>query len=766
MNNNQQLTTPVVDFLATSDRFVSSSRLHGRLHRYQLLLRRWWWLVCLILLMVVAPVYLFTVQLPPAYQSKARMWLTGRLNLNEGRLYTEELVDYLSTQAELLRSSTIQQRALAKLRRDFTNDFTTAAAGGSRGNLSLVQQARKLVKDLVGQDSSTTNAPEEAFPFTLKVAEGAKSSILELRVTGTEPASTRAFLSRLMEEYFAFKKEHRQQTTDRTLASVTAEIRQLAEELKAQQEKVYAFQSSNNVVFLQEQGTSAGGYLALLNRQIATLRTQLQLLQRLQPEQWIDTESRRSASNSGDSEEAAARDTLVSLAGPRADLFRANQQMQLLKAKREELGRFLRPAHPKIIKLDEEIATQERLVNISRAETLQQLANRRQALQLELTNLQSAFGEEDVKALESSRKMADYDRMRLDLRRLEASYDRLLGVIQTVDVSKTVDQENVGVLEPASVARPIPRLVRNTALALLAALALSVAVVYCLGVFDDRFASPLELADCLSAEVLGQIPAISLKHPKGQLAPSFFERQRFEFLESFRNLRSSLLFMRNGETRPKTILITSSLPREGKSTVTLYLAATMAMANSRVLLVDGDMRRASLHKFFGAAPFPGLAEVLNGEVSPGDVIVQCGLDNLFLLPAGAARRNPGELVLSPEWSRVMAELYPHFDYILIDSPPLLATDDAASLAPTVDGVVMIVRGLFTSARQAHRGLDLLRQRQAHVLGLVFNRARSSAYEYHSYQHFQGQYRWHPQTSAAPPALAYDPAPQPGKSQVA
>ena len=149
MNNNQQLTPPVVDFLATSDRFVSSSRLHGRLHRYQLLLRRWWWLVSLILLMVVAPVYLFTVQLPPAYQSKARMWLTGRLNLNEGRLYTEELVDYLSTQAELLRSSTIQQRALAKLRRDFTNDFTTAAAGGSRGNLSLVQRETERCSAIV-----------------------------------------------------------------------------------------------------------------------------------------------------------------------------------------------------------------------------------------------------------------------------------------------------------------------------------------------------------------------------------------------------------------------------------------------------------------------------------------------------------------------------------------------------------------------------------------------------------------------------------------
>src|SRR5439155_265914 len=350
----------------------------------------------------------------------------------------------------------------------------------------------------------------------------------------------------------------------------------------------------NNVVFLQEQGSSAGSYLAQLNRQIATLRTQLQLLQRLDPEQWVDAESRHAATNSGEPPEASARETLASLAGPQADLFKASQQMQLLKAKRDELGRFLRPLHPKITKLNEEIATQEKLVGISRDEALRQLANRRQALQLEIKNLESAFQEWDLKAIESSR---------------------------------------------------------------------------------------------LSAEVLGQIPAISLPKAKGQLGMQFLERQRFEFLESFRNIRSSLLYMSNGASRPKTILITSSVPREGKSTVALYLSATMAMGDSRVLLIDGDMRRSSLHKFFGARSGPGLAEILSREVSPALAIIPSSVEKLSLLPAGAAKRNPGELVLSSEWTRFIGELYPQFDYILIDSPPLLATDDAASLAPKLVGVL-------------------------------------------------------------------------------
>ena len=315
-----------------------------------------------------------------------------------------------------------------------------------------------------------------------------------------------------------------------------------------------------------------------------------------------------------------------------------------------------------------------------------------------------------------------------------------------MDVSKTVDQENVGILQRASVARPVPRLAINMLFALIAVFVLSFSALYCLGILDDRFASPAELSGCLAEQVLGQIPAIALKRPDGELGLPFLEGQRFEFVESFRNIRSAVLFMSNGERRPKTILIASSLPREGKSTVALYLAATMAVTNSRVLLIDADMRRASLHKFLAATPGPGLADILSAEVSPAGAIVASSLENLSLLPAGVARRNPGELVLSSEWARVSAELYPQFDYILIDSPPLLATDDAASLAPKVDGVLMIVRGSFTSARMARRGLDLLRQRRAHILGLVFNGVFASGGEYHCYQDYRDDYRWRPQSS--------------------
>ena len=741
MEQNHPTTTSAVDLLAASDRFLSSSRLRGRLQRWHLLWRKSWWVVALVMLVVLGAIYYVTAEMPRMYRSQARMWLTGRLSLSESRLYTEELIDYQATQAELLRSSTIQRRALARLRPLFTNDFSASAAAGVNHGPGLVHNLKAWVNSLTGRTVPSTEQLEESIPFSLKVTESSKSSTLELRATGTEPAATRAFLNCVMDEYFAFKRETRQKGSDRTLASVTSEAHRLEEELKAQREKLYDFQSSNNVVFLQEQGNSAGSYLAELNRRIAAMRTQLRLLERLEPEQWIEVESGRRGGSGGESSDATAAEVLASLAGPQADLFRARQQAELLKAKREELSRFLRPLHPKIVKLNEEVATQEKLVRLCQDEALRQLATRRQALQLELKNLESAFAEWDLKAIQASRKIADYDRLRLDLQRLQAADDRLLGVIQTVDVSKTVDQENVGVLEPASVAKPVPRMAVNMLLGLALASVLSLAALYCLGLLDDRFASPFEVVNCLSEEVLGEIPAIALKPPRGHLGIQFLERQRSDFLESFRNLRSALWFMHNGQARPKSILITSSLPDEGKSTVAFYLAATMAIANLRVLLIDADMRRGCVHKFFSVARGPGLGEILSETNPSTGAIIPSSLKNLFLLPAGVARRNPGELVLSSEWTRLLKELGPRFDYILIDSPPLLATDDAASLAPKVDGVLMIVRGSFTSATMARRGLDLLRQRHARVLGLVFNRATASSNGYHGYKRYRREYRW-------------------------
>jgi len=185
----------------------------------------------------------------------------------------------------------------------------------------------------------------------------------------------------------------------------------LKNELEQAQAKLHAFQESNNVVFLQQQGAGAENYLATLNRQLAILRTELRLLDSLKPEQWLQTDAvRKSAGSDPSSGGEASAASLASLAESQAAVPGGSENASA-HDQPAELSRFLRPEHPNIIKLDQEIATQEEIVQVSRDEASKQLTLRRQALDLQVRNLEAASQEWTPKTIETSRKMADYDQI-------------------------------------------------------------------------------------------------------------------------------------------------------------------------------------------------------------------------------------------------------------------------------------------------------------------------------------------------------------------
>ncbi|HEX4644492.1 MAG TPA: polysaccharide biosynthesis tyrosine autokinase [Verrucomicrobiae bacterium] len=758
MNGQQkQLSTTAVDLFAPdASRFDSATKLYGRLHRWWLLLRKNWWAPGLIFLAVVAPVYWFTTLSGPTYESKARMWVSGKINVSESWSYTEELVNFLGTQAELLQSPTIQNRAMARLRAQSQPGSKLAGAGSaSQGN--FLNGAKALLKKWFAAGAvADTNAPPPV-PFQVKVLEGAKSSTLELRVTGHDPVSTRKFLDCLMAEYLSFKHESRDQASTQASSSLSDGGARLKGEVAAAQEKLQAFQASNNVALLQQQGSGAESYLASLNHQLAILRTEQQLLASLKPEQWVQSGIPTTRADPSAGNEAAARQMLSGLTESQTTLFQADQQMHVLMAKRAHLLRFLRPAHPKIIRFDQDIATQQEIVQAARDEAAKQLASRREAVQLQITNLEAACVEWNGKAIETTRKVAEYNQLQQNAQRLQAAYDKTFGLIQNLDVANRVEQENFGILDPASAARPTHRLLANLSIATVVSLLLGLGLLYGLSLFQDNFASEAELVGHLAERVVGQVPHISIKYHDTAPGIEEMEKERFEFMEAFRNIRASLLLMNNGGPKPKTIVVTSSVPEEGKSTVALYLAATLARGNSRVLLVDADLRRPSLHKKFGLAPGPGLAEMLDGELTSADLTFPEGIENLAFLPAGEARRNPGDLALSPVWAQFLASVEWQFDFILLDTPPVAATDEAAVLAPKVDGVLFVVRALSTSARVARSALDMLRERQSRMLGLIFNQVVSSPCERQYYQPYAREYQWQPAPNKAVGQLPPGPA---------
>ena len=331
---------------------------------------------------------------PKSYSSTGKLWMSGKLDIKEGQLYMEELSSFIGTQVELLKSSTIYQRAL-------TN---TLAANPTWSSLS------------------TNISPDEPGPFKVTVTDFPKTAVIEVKAVGEEPAAVREFVNSLMEEYQGFRKSVRQQKSDVSITSITEQVKLLELDVRKQQERLQNFLGSNNVVLLQEQGSSAGAFVARLSKQLASLRTELKLLALITPEQL--TQAGGKSRNAPDEEsvfgQGTANDLMTTLAGPQADFFRASQQVQLFEAKREELLEFLLPSHPKILKLDENIAEQKKILEVFKRQSLAQMGNRREALGLQITNIEASAGEWETKALDASRKMADYDRIRQDVARTQA----------------------------------------------------------------------------------------------------------------------------------------------------------------------------------------------------------------------------------------------------------------------------------------------------------------------------------------------------------
>jgi capsular exopolysaccharide synthesis family protein len=264
-------------------------------------------------------------------------------------------------------------------------------------------------------------------------------------------------------------------------------------------------------------------------------------------------------------------------------------------------------------------------------------------------------------------------------------------------------------------------------------LALGLAFIALLTIRDEKFSSVTEVNENLGDAVIAQVPEVTGLNGKPQLQLNDVGEMHM-YAESYRCLRSALLFSSVEGGRPRVLLITSALPDEGKSTVAVNLARTLALSGARVLLVDADLRRGGLHEFFGLSQEPGLSQLLL-QPSEADRIAQTdSVPNLWVIPCGSRLRNPGDLFLGAGLEELLKKWRSQFDYVLIDSSPIFAADDATTLAPKVDGTLLVVRSRFSSSRQVREALDLLQQRQARVLGVVFNRADAAArsYDYYKY----------------------------------
>ena len=666
----------------------------ARMNHYRdLFLRRWWIIATGLAFGIVVAGVLWWCR-PPGFVSVGRMIVSIKLAIPEGSVYSEELGNFLGTQAALMRSGVVMNRAQATL------------------------PARE---------------PGLALPaISLKVGVSPKTSIFVLEALGSEGKGVQIFLQACMEEYIKLKKEMRTQTSDATVAGLSEEVLRLEKNLRGSEDELAAFQRSNSVILLQEQGSSFGTYVATLNQRLAALRAEDALLQSFDSGQSLAGTSSTLPVDMTYSVTEAGFSRMVNDQQD-SETFKARQQILLLKAEQQALGRYLRPKHPKMVTLSEDISRRETMLNILQQQSAGELENRKASLARQIAYLEQNIGECNAKALDCSQKMAEFQRLKNNQQRMQTLYDRLLATLQTLDLNREISPESVTILEPASAAiaeghNPFQQFLT----AGLIAMAVSIGLILFLDHVDDRIHSFTELQNWLDETVLAQVP---LQRPEGnghEVKLLEANDTRHGFVEAYRSMRSSLLFQNREMKAPKVLLVTSSVPNEGKSLTSANLAITMASANSRVLLVDADLRKGILHKRLGLTPASGLSEVLSEQVRWEQAIVPTCYPGLNLLARGSPTMSSGELFLAEPARRFLGEAALKYDFIILDAAPVMAADDVTSLAPRVDAVLFLVRAEHTSARVASTALQMLYRRQVSVMGVVFNAVRPNKADYYAY----------------------------------
>lgn len=314
---------------------------------------------------------------------------------------------------------------------------------------------------------------------------------------------------------------------------------------------------------------------------------------------------------------------------------------------------------------------------------------------------------------------------------LSEKYEQL-AITQTLE--QGVGQIVSRAVTPVAPVRPRP--VLNTILGLVVGLVLGFGGALLAEYLDNTIKTPEDVERYYGLATLSRVPTFEAGS-KQEFELALLKDPSSASAEAYRALRTALEYL-NFDGSLKTILVTSAAPREGKSTTLANLAVAIAQTGKRVLVIEGDFRRPTVHRFFGVNNDVGLSDVLTGRASLRAAIQGCSVPNLGILPCGALPPNPSELLGSATMRSILESAASVADLILIDSPPVLAVTDCAVLAPLVDGLLMVSLAGASTREGAQRAMDVLRRSETRLLGVVLNGLAPA--EHYGYYYYYDYYR--------------------------
>ncbi|HET6215819.1 MAG TPA: polysaccharide biosynthesis tyrosine autokinase, partial [Acidobacteriaceae bacterium] len=663
------------------------------LQHFLLIARKYLWLVLTCALLGTGAGYIENVTSPKEYRSTANIEITqdtaDQFRVDTGGGYDSGYIDVskLDTEIAILKSSTLAMQTIKSLRLDQNKDFLPLGPNHV-WDLSKIQDRHALIGMFEG------GLAAERFGHT---------NILDLSFTARNPELAALICNTLIDNYVQHNFSENYAATKEVSLWLSQQLGDLKTRLELSQEHMLTVQRDIGLVGIDQTQSIVLSRLVDISHDVTTAESQRLVAQA----KLITLQS-------------APPDVLATLSGDPI-LMGLKERMTALQAENANLSAKYGAKNPRLLEIRSELAEVEQSMKVEQGTVLARAKQEVNAAKENQDALQRRLDQEKSSAYSGNSKAVEYSLARREYEANRALYDGLQQRLQEAGIIAGLHSTNIRRIDPADAPDfpSFPRKSVNLSLGLLCGLGFGLVLAFLVEALDTNIKTIYDIEERLGLPMLGVVPQVDSK----LLSPETFVRDATSpipgawsrLAEAYRALRTTILLSRAG-TPPQVVLISSAKPSEGKTSVTTLESIVFALNGARVLLIDSDLRRPSVHLRFRIANKIGLTSVLTGKTALQEAIVSVpGVPSLHVLPAGPVAPMPAELLGSLQMQRLVEGLRANYDFILIDTPPVLTVTDAAVLVSISDGVVLVLRYGQASRNVVARASEILLRSGAHLL---------------------------------------------------
>ena len=626
-------------------------------------------------------------------------------------------MDFLQTQYELLKSETLAQRVIEQL------NLVAAPRTDDKGGSWVDIFRKESDKPAAAKTEEVENGLLGGLPGELTIAPVRNSRLVKVHFDSPEPEMAARIANAIAVAFINLNLERRMEATSYARTFLQERLAQIKVKLEDSEKELNAYTRQEGIIKPDEKQQSPDAQV------LGEFTT---ALAKVQGER-IRAEALYQQAKAGD---PAALHAFVDSA-----LIQEYKTRQAkLEGDYQEGLKTYKPGYPKMQQIESQIKELQAKINQETKAALSALKANYEAALTQEKQLTAKLKESKQTVLGGQDSSFQYNLLKREVDTNRQLYDSLLQRYKEIGVAGGVGINNITVVDKAKVPKfPFkPNLMRSLLIAIFLGLAAGIALAFLLEHLDDTIKAPEDMEKLLGLPVLGVIPATRVADGT-ELALAENADPRSPFAEAHRSLRTTLQFS-TPEGMPKVLLVTSTSVGEGKSTTALSLATHITQTGKTVLLIDCDLRKASLHRKLGIGNDLGLTNYLAGDAQPVKITRGCQIPHLFLIPSGPLPPNPAELLGSAKMIALLNLAAEKFDQVIIDGPPVLGLADAPILGSLAEATLLVAEAGVTSRQYAQGAVKRLRSTRTRLVGGVLTKVdtRNRSYGYHGYYYQYGE----------------------------